>query len=222
MPAATGDFRDFQLAELAMLLDFDKICKQNNIHYWLDFGTLIGAIRHKGIIPWDDDIDLGMFRNDYEKIMDIVNNNTVNSAIHAVYNKDGIFIKIRHKKCDDLFLDIFPVDEYGEIISTEKQLEETIKIKTLITELRQIRKINKDYAYIRELIKKYRNEKVLINPLPEDKTRMQYVWGLDYPHHWENWFTNYDVYFPFKTIKFEGAYYRNDIGAKALKVLENN
>lgn len=38
VPPATGEFRDFQLATLALLIDFDKICKQNNIHYWLDFG----------------------------------------------------------------------------------------------------------------------------------------------------------------------------------------
>ena len=123
VPPATGEFRDFQLATLALLLDFDKICKQNNIHYWLDFGTLIGAVRHKGFIPWDDDIDLGIFRADYEKIMDIVNNNTINPDVYADWNKDGIFIKIKHKKCKDLFLDLFPVDEYGEIIPIEKQLK---------------------------------------------------------------------------------------------------
>ena len=204
IPPATGSFREFQLATLAMLLDFDKICKQNNIHYWLEFGTLIGAIRHKGFVPWDDDIDLGMFRQDYEKIMDIVNNNTINPDICAEYNKDGIFIKIKHKQSEYLFLDIFPVDEYGEIISKADQLKETKRIKSIIAELRKIRKANKDYAYIREIIAKYRKGRVLIKPLPEDKTKMQYVWGLDFPHHWPNWFTNYEVYFPFKTIKFEG------------------
>ncbi len=204
IPPAIGEFRDFQLATLAILLDFDKICKQNNILYWLDFGTLIGAIRHKGFIPWDDDIDLGIFRKDYEKIMDVVNNNTINPDVYATYNKDGIFIKIKHKMCEDLFLDLFPVDEYGEIISTEEQLKETQKIQTIITKLRKIRKYNKNYSYIRELITKYRKEHILIQPLPEDKTKMQYVWGLDFPHNWKNWFTNYDVYFPFKTIEFEG------------------
>lgn len=204
VPPATGEFRYFQLATLAILLDFDKICKQNNIHYWLDFGTLIGAIRHKGFIPWDDDIDLGIFREDYEKIMDIVNNNTINPDVYADWNTDGIFIKIKHKKCKDLFLDLFPVDKYGEIISTEEQLNETKKIHSIITELRKIRRYNKNYSYIRELIAKYRKEKVLIHSLPKDITKMQYVWGLDFPHSWKNWFTNYDVYFPFKTIEFEG------------------
>ena len=109
VPPATGNFRDYQLATLAILLDFDTICKQNNIHYWLDFGRLMGAIRHKGYIPWDDDIDLGIFRDDYEKIIDIVNNNTVNPDIFAKYDIGASFIKIRHKKCDDLFLDLFPV-----------------------------------------------------------------------------------------------------------------
>ena len=204
VPPATGAFRDFQLATLAILLDFDKICKQNNIHYWLDFGTLIGAVRHKGFIPWDDDIDLGIFRKDYERIMGIVNSNLVNPDIVAEYDHDGIFIKIKHKKCNLLFLDLFPVDEYGEIISVEKQLEETKKIKKITTKLRSIKKKNNNHFQIREIIKRYRESEILTNKLPDDKTKMQYVWGLDFPHSWKNWFTNYDVYFPFKTIAFEG------------------
>ena len=55
--------------ELNLLLDFDKYCKQNNLRYYLCYGTLIGAVRHKGFIPWDDDIDVIMPREDYEKLM---------------------------------------------------------------------------------------------------------------------------------------------------------
>ena len=108
VPPATGIFRVFQLATLTLLIDFDEICKQNNIHYWLDFGTLLGAIRHKGFIPWDDDIDLGLFREDYERIEEIINNNTVNPDI-VIENTNGVFLKIRNKKSKLIFLDLFLV-----------------------------------------------------------------------------------------------------------------
>ena len=61
------ELRQLQLIELEMLVEIDRICRKNNINYSLMYGTLIGAIRHKGFIPWDDDLDIGMLEKDYEK-----------------------------------------------------------------------------------------------------------------------------------------------------------
>ena len=58
-------------AELYLLVEFDKACRKSGLTYFLDSGTALGAVRHGGFIPWDDDIDVGMPRKDYEKFMEI-------------------------------------------------------------------------------------------------------------------------------------------------------
>lgn len=74
IPAATGDLRIMQLASVELLKEFDRICKENDITYWIDHGTLLGYYRHEGFIPWDDDIDVGMMREDIDKLIKIIGN----------------------------------------------------------------------------------------------------------------------------------------------------
>lgn len=57
--------------ELDLLLKFDMVCKKYNLRYFLMYGSLLGAVRHKGFIPWDDDLDVCMPRSDYEKLLEI-------------------------------------------------------------------------------------------------------------------------------------------------------
>ena len=105
--------------------EIDRICKENNIHYYLFYGTLIGAVRHKGFIPWDDDIDICMPRKDYiefEKLMMSAKHkvrfltiNTDKDYIHCfgkVCNKDTVVIEPGIKRMEKLgvFVDVFPLD----------------------------------------------------------------------------------------------------------------
>lgn len=69
---AEGTLRDIQLLYLELLRFIDNVCEKYNLNYILTYGTLLGAIRHKGFIPWDDDCDIIMMRKDYNKLIEVL------------------------------------------------------------------------------------------------------------------------------------------------------
>lgn len=70
-----SNLRKLQLEELRILEEFVRVCKENNLRYYSLGGTLLGSIRHKGFIPWDDDVDVAMPRKDYEKFLTLKKEN---------------------------------------------------------------------------------------------------------------------------------------------------
>ena len=64
--------RKAQLKMVEILKVIDMICSKHNIKWWLHYGTALGAVRHNGFIPWDDDCDIAMLRADYERFIEVV------------------------------------------------------------------------------------------------------------------------------------------------------
>lgn len=92
---------------------FDKLCKDNNIRYYVTGGTLLGAIRHNGFIPWDDDFDVVMPRPDYDRLLDLVKNEQINGFIikSDKYTQD---FNLRHSQVKNAIgrgqIDVIPID----------------------------------------------------------------------------------------------------------------
>lgn len=202
IPPATGQIREIQLAALSLLKEFDYVCKQNNIQYWLEFGTLIGAVRHHGFIPWDDDIDLSVTRKDYERLVDTFNNTSRNPDIYAEYTKP--IIRIKYKKSEHIYMDIFPYDKYGKIMDTKEEISESKKLKNLRYKVRK-RTDKLDLNGFLKEIEKTRKEIILVNEIPSDTNQLELVRGFEVSYAEKNWFSHYTTIFPLKTIEFEGC-----------------
>jgi len=204
LPPAEGQIRDIQLANLALLKELDYVCKQSGLQYWLDYGSLLGAIRHKGFIPWDDDIDVSMLRSDYEKVIEAFEKYSRNKDIYAKYeiaetSAYRIAIKVRHRKCKHLFVDIFPDDLYGTHVSTKEQEEIT---KDLKEQWKQLQKeLSKDTP-INVAQEKFK--KVINSNLKNDYSKSDILMGMDFYHSRKYWIYDNDMIFPLIDIEFEG------------------
>lgn len=71
LPGGSGEIRNLQMAGLILLIKFDHVCRKHNIQYWLSFGGLLGAVRHHNCIPWDDDLDVAMMRDEFERVKEV-------------------------------------------------------------------------------------------------------------------------------------------------------
>lgn len=119
-----SDIKEIQRIELDIIKWFDSYAKRNSLCYYLAGGTLLGAIRHKGFIPWDDDVDIMMPRNDYQKMLSLRSDSRYKldeCSINPDY--DSPFARIWDPKTylewNDskgmnigVFIDIFPIDGY--------------------------------------------------------------------------------------------------------------
>ena len=136
--------------QLSMLECFDKFCRENGLTYFLAYGTLIGAIRHKGFIPWDDDVDIWMKREDYDRFVSFTK---INETLRIVTkeNSQGYYHPYSYCNVTDtetimdehitkketgkgVFLDIFPLDtlpgDYDDALKYLKRCRRMAQIQS--------------------------------------------------------------------------------------------
>lgn len=127
-------------AELNMLGIFDALCREHNLHYFVEYGTLLGAVRHQGFVPWDNDIDVMMFRDEYEKFNLIAKENICSPYFFQNSYTDSMIMslsKIRDSRTtaitsydypieynQGIFIDIFPFDDIPDGITVKPTIGE--------------------------------------------------------------------------------------------------
>ena len=163
--------RELQLFTLDILKDVHTFCVNNHLNYSVAFGTLIGAIRHQGFIPWDDDIDIVMPRPDYERFCQTYlsdkysvkhrgNDKDCMIAFARVYDCKKTFVKEPIPWCKEptgAWIDIFPID--GAPISQEEQQQQFDKAKKLWIKAVKVRQTR--VAHFSRNLSIFRNYKLL-------------------------------------------------------------
>ncbi len=140
----TGKRKKIWAVELAILEKFDQVCKKHHLTYYAFYGTLLGAVRHQGFIPWDDDIDVAMFRDDYEKFQEIAPQEFSDPYFYqSSYTDHRIWplSKIRDSRTtaiefndpdlnQGIFIDIFPLDDAPD--GNSRTLNNICRIQTTL------------------------------------------------------------------------------------------
>lgn len=157
--------------EFELLSSFDTFCDNNNLKYYLAYGTLLGSIRHKDFIPWDDDIDILMPRPDYEKLIILTKEKGISDIYDTVLytgtktksiypfvkiidNTTLVFEKGKSKKnTTGIWIDIFPIDGYPDDNQLgEKMFQEHLKYRHL-QDIITTNPFTKKQSFIKKIIK---------------------------------------------------------------------
>ena len=160
-----GKLERIKRIEMDIMREIDRICKENDITYFLVGGSLLGAVRHQGFIPWDDDIDIGMFREDYNKFRKVCPGALAEHLSYQSYKEEPtshyIFDKIRLKDTyfntkfsnrfnnieNGLFVDVLVYDKTSNSLRGQKFHIKMIKIFRRIINVRWVNKARKGIHY---------------------------------------------------------------------------
>ena len=172
--------------QLEMALEVKRICEKHNIKYSIIAGTLLGAIRHNGFIPWDDDLDIGMLRSEYEKFIEVCKYELKDDYFLQTWEFDSGFplpiAKIRKNGTrfveknsseasshNGIFIDIFPFDNIPQrrIEQIFQNCSTYILMRMLLVRMNY--KVWKDNEFTKKML--YRALKILSLPLSIEKIK---------------------------------------------------
>ena len=207
IPQVRGDYRLQQLSSLGILMQLVPFLEKHNIKYWIEFGTLLGAVRHKGFIPWDDDIDIAMTKADYEKFKTVL----AEFCKDGFYYSDGEILRISYKSS------IAQVDVFPFYSGNSVNLPETDTYNKLIAKMQ---KLYNERPVIRENWENLKFKTHSVLPLWY-KNQIQEIYekelleGIKPPERaylflgyecfaYKRVLCSYDEIFPLKQIEFEG------------------
>lgn len=216
--------RKYQLVELEMLLVVDKICREHKLRYWIDAGTLLGAVRHKGFIPWDDDCDICMPRKDYQQFIEIIKtqlpdgivygnkytNNWVQTHKNGKHGFTQLYYTEQFRGMDVLlneehigaFIDVFPMDHILPEMCENKIYKFINKIVH-----KERRDLNGLKDYSKQYLQKLNPEKIWINKcnkLEEMNKSEHVVYGIETVFTETRYIQSTKDIFPLSEIEFEG------------------
>ena len=226
LPQATGSVRLIQRGCASLLSEFAAVAKEYNLQYWADFGTLLGTIRHRGFIPWDDDTDLGMMRSDVDKLLELLKKDEkLSKRYRAVLVFDPyVFcrqLRLRYKNSEDpSFIDIFFYDympKYDEhtkrrFIEIREELKEDLRSRPFYNKwlangyLEDGEELSSE---IENIFTKYQNIAKSENIIADDVTSNEsnnecnIIYGLDNVDSELIYTSQYEDMFPLRQEEFE-------------------
>lgn len=234
------DYIDLNLKEaqkmmVKILKEVHEICEKHEIKYFLDAGTLIGAVRHKGFIPWDDDLDIGMIREDYIKFLEVAKKELPDYLFLQTFDNDKYYdiyqvpCKIRYnntlfiqkviaenpKMHNGIYIDILPYDSLPKKTWVYK-LQRSIS-NNLIKAFVRMREIPEKlsfknkithfiYRIIVNVLKDNGRQKVFDKLIKwNDKNSPYMAYGLDTP--WSEYIYKKEDFFELSKLEFEGEFF---------------